>query len=226
MSDLEIPKLKLAKDFRHIAVEGVIGAGKTTLTKLLQESLGGRLVLEEVEDNPFLEKFYQNREGYAFQAQLHFLMSRYFQLRDNAEQQDLLAPLLISDYTFEKDRIFAALNLNSDELNMYDKIVGALDSSHIPEPDFIIYLQTPVNKLLNQIRMRNRSMERKIDPEYLEALVELYNRHFYNKKNCPVLIINTEKIDFVKHNEDLIEVLKRIAECPKGLSYFSPISAG
>ena len=216
-------RLKFKEDIQFIAIEGVIGVGKTTLSSIISERFQINLLREEFEENPFLEKFYRDRDAYAFQTQVFFLLSRHKQFRNTFKQKDLFSPSTVSDYIFEKDRIFASLNLSAEEFSMYDKIAQTLQKD-IVKPDFIVYLQANVQTLLNRIRKRNRSMELSIERDYIEELIEAYNHYFFHCTDCPVLIVNTDNIDFVKHEDDLEDLLKVISSLPRGTTYYSPTS--
>lgn len=186
--------------FNYIVIEGVIGAGKTALATMISERHNGRLVLEEFEDNPFLPKFYQDRVHYAFQTQLAFLASR-FQQKQRLSNFDLFQQMLVSDYLFEKDRIFARINLSTDEMALYDKIYNIMIEK-TAKPDLVIYLQSSVDRLMHNIDKRGRSYEKHITRQYLEELNEAYNRFFYHYDRSPLLIINTSEIDFVNNASD------------------------
>ena len=157
----------------HIAIEGTIGVGKTSLAKLLAERLDGRLVLEKFEENPFLESFYDNPDHYAFQTQLWFLLSRYRQQQD-LQQMDLFTSALISDYMFVKDRLFAALNLNDNEMKLYDMVARILEKN-IVQPDLVIFLQSDTERLMENIKKRGRDYELSMDWKYIDALNQIYN---------------------------------------------------
>jgi deoxyadenosine/deoxycytidine kinase len=215
--------MRLPHDIKFLAVEGVIGVGKSTLTQILQERLNARLFSEVFEQNPFLQKFYEDREAWAFQTQMFFLLSRHKQFQDTFRQHDLFYHLTISDYTMDKDRIFATQNLSEEELAMYDTVAAALERDMI-RPDFIVYLQASVPNLLARINKRDRPMERNMDPSYLQDLVERYNHHYFHYNGCPVLIVNTDHIDFVENEKDLEALLKMIASAPAGTTFYSPIS--
>ncbi|MCC5926491.1 MAG: deoxynucleoside kinase [Bacteroidetes bacterium] len=191
--------------YDFIAVEGVIGAGKTSLANLLAKRHNARLVLEEFEDNPFLPKFYEDRARYAFQTQLAFLASRFHQQK-NMTSRDLFSDLLISDYLFDKDRIFARLNLNDDELALYDRIYGIM-STIAAKPDLVIFIQCSVDRLLQNIDKRGRSYEKDISPDYLSELNDAYNHFFHHYDRSPLLVINASEIDFV-HNEDQLRYIE------------------
>jgi deoxyguanosine kinase len=198
--------------FDFIAIEGVIGAGKTTLANLLAERNNARLVLEEFEENPFLPKFYENRERFAFQTQLAFLASRFKQ-QQRMTTPELFDGCIISDYIFEKDRIFARLNLDDDEMGLYDNIYGIMTGISA-QPDLVIYLQSSVERLLQNIEQRGRTYEKHITPDYLQELTESYNQFFYHYNKAPLMIINATEIDFVNNAEDLYYIEEQIFEQP------------
>lgn len=198
--------------FDFIAIEGVIGAGKTTLAKLLAERHNGKLVLEEFEENPFLPKFYEDRERYAFQTQLTFLASRFKQ-QQKMTNRDLFDGFIISDYIFEKDRIFARLNLDDDEMALYDNIFGIM-SGISAKPDLIIYLQSSVERLMKNISQRGRDYEKNITEEYLQELSDAYNQFFYHYNKTPLMIINASEIDFVNNPNHLSYLEEQIFTQP------------
>lgn len=191
----------------YIAIEGVIGVGKTTLAGLLAEKLGAEQQLEEVEENPFLEKFYGDMRGYAFQTQIFFLLSRYRQ-QMNLTQASLFAQKIVSDYIFAKDRIFAHINLNDDELALYQRLADILEKS-IARPDVIVYLQAGTDMLMDRIHRRGRPFERSMPRDYIETLNQAYNYFFFHYEDTPLIIVNTESVDFVNspaHVDRLIEM--------------------
>lgn len=198
--------------YDFIAIEGVIGAGKTTLASLLAQRHNARLVLEEFEDNPFLPKFYEDRNRYAFQTQLSFLASRFHQQK-NLTSRDLFSEFLVSDYLFDKDRIFARLNLEEDEMALYDRIYGIM-SSIAAKPDLVIYLQCSVERLMQNIYKRGRSYEMDMSPGYLSDLNEAYNQFFYHYDRSPLLIINANEIDFVNNDSHLEYIEDHIFKVP------------
>ncbi|HET9451763.1 MAG TPA: deoxynucleoside kinase [Aggregicoccus sp.] len=205
---------------RYIVVEGVIGVGKTSLVNILAERFGGRKVLEVVEDNPFLSSFYSDRDKFAFQTQLFFLLSRFRQQQE-LFQQDLFRTLTVSDYLFAKDRIFAALNLSEDELALYERVFEAL-GPRVTKPDLVIYLQARLDVLLTRIKKRGRDFERRIDPGYLERLTRAYNDHFFHYDETPLLVVNTSDIDFVNNPEDLEGLLGMVRRTRHGTQHYLP----
>ena len=208
------------KGVHFLAIEGAIGVGKTSLAKIIAERWNAMFIEENFEENPFLEKFYQNKQAYAFQTQLFFLLDRLKQLQHSL-QSDLFHDLLVSDFTYDKDQIFAAQNLSESEYAMYDQVAKALNHD-IPRPDLVVYLQASVPTLLKRIHGRGRTMEKTIEGSYLSGLMDRFDRHFWNYPYAPVLIINTDNIDFV-HNENHLQlVLDAIASCPKQTTYFVP----
>jgi deoxyadenosine/deoxycytidine kinase len=208
-------------ELRYVAVEGVIGAGKTTLAMKLGETLGGRVVLEQFEENPFLKDFYRDPERYAFQTQIFFLLTRYKQQRE-LFQADLFHRFLITDYIFQKDKIFAYLNLADEELKLYETLVGSIEHN-IPSPDLVIYLQSGVPRLMQNIRQRARSYESAMPESYIKDLNEAYNYYFFRYKATPLLIVNATEIDFVNnrdHYEDLVREILRPSRA--AVEYYNP----
>jgi deoxyadenosine/deoxycytidine kinase len=211
------------RETRYIAIEGVIGVGKTTLSRLLAERLGAELVLEEVEENPFLHEFYADRARWAFQTQMHFLFSRYQQQR-SLLQTDLFLQRVVSDYLFQKDRIFANLNLTDRELALYERIVTQIELE-VPRPDVVVYLQANTDTLLARIRDRGRPFEKEMEREYLKALNEAYNYFFFHYTDAPLLVVNTDSIDFVRHAADLEDLSRRILSHHEGTVYYAPLGS-
>lgn len=202
----------MENNFDFIAIEGVIGVGKTSLAKLLSERHDARIVLEEFEDNPFLPKFYKDRNRYAFPTQMAFLASRFKQ-QQNMLSKDLFQQTTISDYIFDKDRIFARLNLNEDELALYDSIFSIM-SGISARPDLIIYLQSSTERLMENIRQRDRNYERHISESYLQELSDAYNHFFYHYNKSPLIIINTTEVDFVNNEQHLSYIDEQIFNQP------------
>lgn len=205
---------------RYIVVEGPIGVGKTTLTRLLIERFAGRGLFEIVEENPFLKSFYADRDKYAFQTQLFFLLSRFKQ-QGLVFQEDLFQQTLVSDYLFAKDRIFATLTLDSDELSLYERVFDEL-GPRVRKPDLVVYLRARTDVLMSRIRKRGREFERKFDVQYLEDLCSLYNDFFFRYEETPLLVVDTSDIDFVADDNDLEEILSAIRRMKKGTVHFQP----
>ncbi len=212
-------------ELRYIAIEGVIGAGKTTLAQKLSDKLKANLVLEEFESNPFLEKFYEDRKRYAFQTQMFFLINRFKQLQV-LNQENLFSSFIVSDYIFEKDKIFAYLNLSGEELKLYETIFPLLERN-IPKPDLVIYLQSGVDRLISNVRKRGRKIERNLTRSYLTELSEAYNNFFFKYNNTPLLIVNSNDIDFVSNKDDFEVLYKQIFRDDRGfIEYFNPETRG
>ena len=209
---------------RYVVVEGVIGVGKTSLTRLLGERLQAKLVLEEVEENPFLKDFYQDRERFAFQTQMHFLFSRFQQQR-NLRQMELFSERLVADYLFQKDRIFASLNLNDRELALYERLVGWLELE-VMKPDVVVYLQASPEVLMSRIHRRARPFEKDMERDYIKQLNEAYNHYFFHYVESPLLVVNTNSIDFVNNPDDFEDLLNRIVSHRQGTVYYAPIERG
>ena len=198
----------------YIAIEGVIGVGKTTLARLLKDNFKAEILLEIFEENPFLSDFYGDRARYAFQTQMFFLLSRYHQQRKGVREALETNPWLISDYTFDKDALFAAVNLEGDELEMYYRVHEALGEK-ITRPDLVVYLKADTDVLMQRIAMRDRPYERQMEAAYIATLNETYETHFANYSPGNVLTINTNQLDFVRNKEDLDWVEQRIRQALK-----------
>jgi deoxyadenosine/deoxycytidine kinase len=211
------------ESFRYISVEGPIGVGKTSLAKMLSVHFKARCILESPEENPFLHKFYRDRKKYAFQTQVFFLLNRYQQQRE-IRQIDLFNQVTITDYLFAKDRIFAYLNLDENELALYQRIYSLLDG-RISTPDLVIFLQAKAEMLLARIRARDVEYEREIDIEYLRALSQAYNTFFFHYEESPLLVIDTSEIDFVNREEDLQNLIREIRSMRRGTWYYKPLGS-
>ena len=205
---------------RYIAIEGVIGVGKTSLARLLAERMSARLLLEEPEANPFLEDFYKDPRRYAFQTQMFFLVSRYQELKE-MRQPDLFHDAVVSDYLFQKDRIFANINLSDRELRLYDKVAPLLEEE-IPAPDLVVYLQSSPEVIRSRIQQRGRHYEKAMDPNYTATLAEAYNYFFFHYREAPLLVVNTNEMNFVDRRADLEELVARIENHREGVAYVSP----
>jgi len=204
----------------YIAVEGVIGAGKTSFARMLADRLEAELIAEEVFENPFLVDFYRQRKRYAFSCQLFFLLSR-FQQQQQLMVRDLFAQRIVADYLFAKDAIFASVNLSERELALYEKIAPIL-SKDVPRPDLAIYLQASTPVLLQRIRKRNYSFERVIGPDYIEVLNKAYDYYFFNYTETPLLVVKTDEIDFVENPEHFDDLIGQIAKPVSGKKYYVP----
>jgi len=206
----------------YLAIEGVIGVGKTTLARLLQPGFEASLLLEVFEENPFLSDFYADRERYAFQTQIFFLLSRYHQQRRVVSEVISTGANLIADYTFEKDALFAGINLNGDELDMYYKVHEAL-AEKVLNPDLIVYLRADTDILMQRITFRDRPYERNMERAYIEQLNQAYDAFFADHQNrrSPVLVLDTNRLDFVHRTEDLRWTENRIRQTLK-LGSFQP----
>ena len=208
-------------DHRYIVVEGPIGVGKSSLTNIVAQQFEARRVMEVVEENPFLASFYDDRAKYAFQTQMFFLLSRFKQ-QQALFQQDLFSEVTVSDYLFAKDRIFAMLTLDPNELSLYERVFEAL-SPRVTKPDLVIYLQARIDVLLARIKKRGREFERRFDPVYLENLCKAYNDFFFHYTETPLLVVNTSDIDFVNNADDLDNLLNVVRQTKKGTVHYQPL---
>jgi deoxyadenosine/deoxycytidine kinase len=208
---------------RYIAVEGPIGVGKTSLAKKLAESLSGDLVLEDVFENPFLERFYRDGQSAALPAQMFFLFARARQIED-LRQSDMFASVRVSDYLFDKDQLFAELNLSKDELELYNKVVASLNVE-APVPDLVIYLQASVDSLLDRISRRGVAYESGIERSYLEKLTDAYARFFHAYNDGPLLIVNASQIDPINNPSDYEQLFQQIERTTGGRHFYNPIAA-
>lgn len=211
----------LQNTIKYISIEGVIGAGKTSLAKKIKERLDAKLILEQFETNPFLEKFYADRARFAFQTQMFFLINRFKQQQE-LSQEDLFSEYIVCDYIFEKDRIFAYLNLTKNELNLYETIYPLLART-LRKPDLVVYLQSSTDRLMYNIKKRSRKVERALTRSYIEELSEAYNHFFFRYNTTPLLIVNSSEIDFVNSENDFDELFKQIFREDRGFTeYFNP----
>ena len=208
--------------FRSIAVEGPIGVGKTSFVELLTKKFDAFVVLENL-DNPFLQDFYEDKPGAAFQVQLFFLLSRFRQLQELA-QRDLFQQITICDYIFPKDKIFAYLNLDDSELLIYDKLYAMLEEK-VTKPDLVIFLQAETRTLVERIGRRNRSYEAQISETYINEVNKAYNYFFFHYTQTPLLVIDTTSIDFVHHEEHLVELMEQIRKMDRGVQYYRPLGS-
>ena len=204
----------------YIVVEGPIGVGKTTLANKLAVSFGSDLLLECADENPFLEKFYDDPKAAALPTQLFFLLQRARQLKE-MKQGDMFNPVRVADFLIEKDRLFAELTLDLDELELYEQVYNSL-TIDVPSPDLVVYLQAPVEVLLERIQKRGLKHERFIEAAYLQRLCDSYIQFFYQYNNAPLLIVNAADIDFANNNSDYELLHQRIAEVQSGRNYFNP----
>ena len=205
----------------YIVVEGPIGVGKTSLARRLADTFGSDLLLEGAEQNPFLDRFYQDPRAAALQTQLFFLLQRAQQMQE-LRQGELFSPVRVADFLLEKDRLFAGINLDEDELQLYEQVYNHL-TLDAPQPDLVIYLQAPVEVLEERIRQRGISSEQLITSEYLHSVVEAYARlfHFYNAS--PLLIVNATAIDLVSSDSDFLALLDQVCSIKSGRHYFNPL---
>jgi deoxyguanosine kinase len=217
----DIPKTGDKRNY--IVVEGPIGVGKTSLAVRLAESFDGEVLLEHPEENPFLERFYKSGRSAALPAQLFFLFHRARQLEE-LRQSDLFSPVRVADFHFAKDRLFAELNLDAEELNLYDQISRKLEVE-APVPDLVIYLQASADALMRRIVRRGRPYERAIDRHYLETVAEAYARYFHSYDQGPLLIVNASSIDPVHNDADYEQLWQQIRRTTGGRHFFNPAAA-
>jgi deoxyguanosine kinase len=217
-----LAKLIENTDIRYIAIEGVIGAGKTTLANMLGETLQANVVLEQFEENPFLKDFYRDPDRFAFQTQIFFLLTRYKQ-QQKLFQADLFHKFLVTDYIFEKDKVFAYLNLEDEELKLYETLIGAIERN-IPTPDVVVYLQSNVPRLMGNIKIRARSYETEMSETYIKDLNEAYNYFFFRYKATPLLIVNAVELDFVSNREQYEHLVHEIFRPNRSaVEYYNPM---
>lgn len=205
----------------YIVVEGPIGVGKTSLAKKLADTFKSETLFEEPQENPFLERFYHSPRQFALPVQLSFLFQRSKQI-SALKQGDMFRPGCVADFMLEKDRMFAGINLDDDELRLYDQVYQQLQLD-LPVPDLVIYLQAPVPVLQARIRKRGIDYERNMDSAYLESLVDAYTRFFYQYNVSPLLIINAAKINMIDNNEDYQALLEHLETVKSGRHYFNPM---
>jgi deoxyadenosine/deoxycytidine kinase len=217
------PLSRNADSSRYIVIEGPIGVGKTSLARKLADSLSGDLLLEEVYENPFLERFYRDGQSAALPAQMFFLFARARQIED-LRQADMFANVRVSDYLFSKDQLFAELNLSPDELNLYNQVTSSLDVE-APVPDLVIYLQSSVDALLERIARRGILFERAIDRRYLERVTDAYARFFHAYNEGPLLIVNASEIDPINNEADYAQLFQQIERTTGGRHFFNPVAA-
>jgi deoxyadenosine/deoxycytidine kinase len=208
--------------FNYLVVEGPIGVGKTTLVEQLAERFEGVKMLEDVE-NPFLADFYRDRPNTAFQTQLYFLLSRYKQQQD-LHQRGLFERLVLSDYAFPKDRIFAYLNLSDDELALYNKMYELLEPQ-VRVPDLVLYLVADVDTCLQRIKRRQRPIERNLSAEYLSQLIDAYHHYYHYYDRSPLLVVDTRHIDFVHRQEDFEDLVAKLSRPVRGTEYYVPLGS-
>ncbi len=208
---------------KYIAIEGVIGAGKTSLARKIKDRINAELIAEQFDVNPFLENFYSNRKRYAFQTQMFFLINRFKQQQE-LNQENLFTQYIVCDYLFEKDKIFAYLNLSEEELKLYETLFPLL-ARNLRKPDVVVYLQSSVDRLMYNIKKRNRRIERNLTRSYIEELSDAYNHFFFRYNSTPLLIVNSTEIDFVNNEEDFNELFIQIFREDRGfIEYFSAIN--
>ncbi len=207
---------------RYIAVEGAIGAGKTTLSKRLAETFQYGTLMEKAEENPFLERFYQDKRRNALPTQLFFLFQRSQQIQE-LRQSDMFQPALVADFLIDKDPLFAEVTLDDDELNIYQQVYKQL-TIDAPKPDLVIYLQAPITTLIQRIKGRGIHAEKQIDHDYMELLNEAYTRFFHFYDEAPLLIVNTGEIDWVNNEESYQQLVQYILSIKQGRHYFNPTS--
>lgn len=211
------------KHARYIVVEGPIGVGKTTLARLLAEEFNARLILEQVEENPFLKRFYDDPRKHAFPAQLFFLLSRFRQQKELA-QQDLFNEGTVSDYLFAKDQIFAQVNLDADELTLYRQLYHLLNA-RLAKPDLVVYLQARDDVLRARLRKRDRDYERRIAPEYVQRIAEAYRDYFFQYEDTPLLVVNCSEIDFVARSDEMNDLIREIRGMGRGVQHYIPLGS-
>ncbi len=209
---------------RHIAIEGITGVGKSQLAELLASRLGARLDLEDPDDNPFLPLFYEDPGRYGFQAQVFYLLERYRRLQA-FHQMDLFRSLVVSNYIFARDSIYAHVILSETELGLYERIADSLED-RVPRPDLVVLLQDSVEHTIRRIRARGRGYERAVTESFIARLHEAYTQFFFHYNASPLLVVNVSQVDFVNRPEDLEDLLQQIATPPAGTRYYRPVHVG
>jgi deoxyadenosine/deoxycytidine kinase len=222
-ADLNVTDKVATPPHRFIVVEGPIGVGKTSLARRLARSFGSELILEQADENPFLERFYRNPRAAALQTQLFFLFQRTRQLED-IRQHDLFETVRVADYLLDKDRLFAELTLDEEELSLYEQVYARL-AVDAPAPDLVIYLQAPVDVLLERIERRGIRYEQQIEREYLEKLQEAYARFFHDYHASPLLIVNAAQADFVSNDGDYNQLIEQVWRIRRGRQYYNPLKS-
>lgn len=215
--------VKIGIPQNYIVIEGPLGVGKTSLAVKLAERINGQTLLENTEDNPFLDKFYQNPKRYAFQIQMFFLLRRY-QHSMEIHQKGLFKRIIVSDYLFDKDRIFARTNLEDNEFWLYEQLFQLL-KKRIPPPDLVIFLQAKTEILMERIKKRDMEYERAINFKYLDEINQAFNDFFFHYSDAPMLVVNASNIDFVNIPEDFEDLVNEIRKTKSGTQYYIPISS-
>jgi deoxyadenosine/deoxycytidine kinase len=209
--------------FHYLAVDGPIGVGKTTLVEMLAERFSGVKVLEDVA-NPFLGDFYEDRPGAAFQTELYFLLTRYKQQQEEVTQTGLFERLVVADYTFQKNRVFAYLNLGDEELAIFDKLFTSLEP-HVPAPDLVLYLVADLDTCMARIKKRQRAVEKNISTEYMTELLDAYHHYYHYYQRSPLLVVDTRELAFPDRPEDLDELVHRLRQPVRGTEYYVPLGS-
>ncbi len=207
----------------YVVVEGPIGVGKTSLAMRLADAFGARPLLEQPQENPFLERFYQSRKHFALPTQLFFLFQRARQM-EQVKQSDLFSNGYVADFLLDKDRLFARANLDDDELRLYEQVYAQM-SLHLPAPDLVIYLQAPVDVLHERVRRRGADYERQIERDYLQLLADAYTRFFHHYTAAPLLVVNAERINIVDNDDDFQMLLSHIRKIRSGRHFLNPLAA-